>query len=52
DIDPAIAGQMAYLVGPQQDSTVIPSTILDCTHAKIKIIREGAISKELLKTFI
>ena len=52
DIDPAIAGQMAYLVGPQQDSTVIPSTILDCTQAKIKIIREGAISKELLKTFI
>lgn len=52
DLDSAIADQMAFLIGDEQEGRVAPSTILDCTKENIRIVREGAISKEPLKVYL
>ncbi|MFI5332663.1 MAG: L-threonylcarbamoyladenylate synthase [Candidatus Babeliales bacterium] len=45
ELDPGIREKVAYVVGDKNEvSTVVPSTIIDCTGEQLKVIREGAYS--------
>lgn len=54
EVDPAILAHCAALIldsRNKKEASQIPSTILDCTGDKIKVIREGAVpSSELLSS--
>ncbi len=52
ELDPEIKLQLALLVKDDDQKEKMPSTILDCTGGGIKIMREGAISKQRLKNYL
>lgn len=52
EIDPKIKEQVALLVSDVEEREGTPSTILDCTGGQIKLIREGAISKQRLQKYL
>jgi tRNA threonylcarbamoyl adenosine modification protein (Sua5/YciO/YrdC/YwlC family) len=52
-LDPAIRENVAFLVDDEEStSTVTPSTIIDCTGDRLKVIREGAYSIAVLSRLI
>jgi len=52
DLDPAIKDSVALLIDDQEQIKSNPSTILDCTGNRIKIVREGAYSKDMLRNYL
>jgi len=52
-LDPAILSQVRYLVAePDNQQRYVPSTILDCTGKKPRVVREGAYEiKELERLY-
>jgi L-threonylcarbamoyladenylate synthase len=51
-IDPAILNEVAMVIDEQNKKPSKPSTIIDCTGAAIKLIREGAYAKQFLQQYI
>ncbi len=49
DIDQSIIDQVALVVDDRKHVPSKPSTILDCTKSEIRIIRQGAYSREQLR---
>lgn len=51
-LDPAIKNTVALLIDDHNETKKTPSTILDCTGNTVKIIREGAYTKEMLRDYL
>jgi len=53
DVDQSIKQAVACIVLNQNNTqSIVPSTIIDCTGQKIRIVRSGAFSVEKLKEFL
>ena len=53
EVDPIIMHAVSQVVTNKNRSDVgLPSTIIDCSRTPIKIVREGAFSKEVLEKFL
>ncbi len=51
-IDPAIAQNVALVIGDTEKKEVVPSTILDCTTDTITIVRQGAVARKELQKYV
>ncbi|TET36143.1 Sua5/YciO/YrdC/YwlC family protein [Candidatus Dependentiae bacterium] len=52
ELDPTIKYSVALLIDDHNETKKNPSTILDCTGNTVKIIREGAYTKEILRDYL
>ena len=52
ELDPTIKDSVALLIDDHNETKKNPSTILDCTGNTVKIIREGAYTKEMLRDYL
>jgi tRNA threonylcarbamoyl adenosine modification protein (Sua5/YciO/YrdC/YwlC family) len=52
DLDPTIQNAVTLIIDDRERTKNNPSTILDCTGNQIKLIREGAYSKDMLCMYL
>ncbi len=52
NLDQTIQDAAALIVDDRKTTKRNPSTILDCTGNRIKLIREGAYTKDMLRTYL
>ncbi len=52
ELDPTIKDSVALLIDDHNKTKKTPSTILDCTGNTVKIVREGAYTKEMLRNYL
>ncbi len=52
EIDPQIMDTVSLIVDDTQKGYMLPSTIIDCTGANIKLIREGEYSRDKIAEYV
>lgn len=49
DLNPQLQAQCGAMIADHGASTMLPSTILDCTGSQPRLVREGALARSLLE---
>lgn len=52
ELSPIIMESVAYFVQGKNKKEAVPSTIIDCSGEKIKIIREGVLTEQLINNYL